>query len=104
VTELQADRNLREEIEQLLSRHTVENPIIVSRQTIRIALQRFLENEYDVGELVEWANLIEAYDQVQYESGFEQLIADVLFSIASPEINEPLTADSCRRLIGRLAG
>jgi hypothetical protein len=39
--ELQATANLREELQQLLQRATVENPVIVSRRALRTALQRF---------------------------------------------------------------
>jgi hypothetical protein len=100
---LLVDKNIRDELEQLLQRDAVDNPIIVSRSTLRVALERFLENEVVVDDLVSWANLIEAYDQVQYEVGFEKLIADVLFSIASPEINGPLNRGTCRRFLSQLS-
>ena len=85
-----------------MRRTTIEAPIIVSRRTLRTALQRFLANDLASDDLVAWANAIEAHDQVRYESGFEKLIADVVFRIASPEIREPLNSRSCRRLISEL--
>ena len=100
--ELRANKNLRDEFQQLLLRCSPGDPIVVSRRTLRAALRRFVENEIDVGDLVVWANLIEAHDQVQYEPGFQKLIADVVFCIASPEINEPLNAEMCHRLMDGL--
>lgn len=100
--ELDARANLREEFERLLLHSTIENPIIVSRRTLRTALQRILANELDSDDLVAWANSIESHDQVRYEPGFEKLIADIVFRIASPEINEPLDSESYRRLISQL--
>lgn len=101
--ELTATKNLREEFEQLLPFCSVSNPMIISRQTLRTALQRFLADEIDPTDFVAWANLIELHDEVQYERGFEKLIADVVFCIASPEINGPLNSDTCQGFLSQLA-
>jgi hypothetical protein len=100
--ELRTTANLREELEQLLQRATLENPIIVSRRTLRTALQRLSTNDLVSDDLMIRANAIEAHDQVQYEPGFEELIADVVFGITSREINGPLDSTSCLGFISQL--
>ena len=100
---LKAVDDLREELGEFLLRATQGNPVIVSRQTLWTALTRFLGGEVDRSDLVAWANLIEAHDLVGYEPGFEKSIADVVFFIASPEINGELNADICRQYVGQLS-
>jgi hypothetical protein len=103
VSDLKAIGDLHEELGDLLLRAKQDNPVIVSRQTLRTALTRFVAGEIDRNDLVAWANLIEAHDLVRYELGLETSIADVVFCIASPEINGPLNADLCRQYISQLS-
>lgn len=99
--ELTASQNLIEELERLLLASSAE-PVVVSRQTLRTALQRFLADELEVSDLVRWANSLEAYDQVRYELGFEKQIADIVFRIATPEITASLNHKSCHELLNQL--
>src|ERR1051326_209050 len=103
MSELTARKNLREELERLVLASSLENPVIVSRQTLRIALQRFLARELEVDDLVGWANLLEGYELIGYEPGFEKQIADVVFRISTPEINAPLNHESCQDLLSQLS-
>ena len=102
MSELQADRGLREELEQMLPLHTPERPLIVSRRTLQTALQRSFTGQIDIDDLISWANMLELSDEVQYEPGFETLVADVLFCVSTPELNGPLDLVKCRELISQL--
>jgi hypothetical protein len=100
--ELKADGHLQAEFDKLLRASSVANPMIVTRRTLQVALQRLLAGRVGAEELTAWANDIEGRDEVRYESGFEKLIATILFEIATPEINRPLAPAGVRELLGRL--
>src|SRR5882762_7345847 len=103
--ELKADANLRDELEGALLR-AAGSDVIVSRQTLRTALNRFLANELTSVDLVNWANRVEAEvlsDRIDYEAGYEKLLANKLFYVASPELNGALDAASCRSYVEQLA-
>src|SRR5438132_9238486 len=102
--ELKPDANLHDELEGALLLAAGSNAI-VSRQTLRAALNRFLANELTVDDLVNWANRVEAevlFDRIDYEAGYEKLLATTLFYIASPEINGALDAALCRSYVEQL--
>jgi hypothetical protein len=102
--ELKANANLCDELEVALLR-TAGSDVIVSRQTLRVALNRFLANELTSVDLVNWANQVEAEvlsDRIDYEAGYEKLLATTLFYIASPEINGALDAALCRTYVEQL--
>jgi len=103
VREVQANKDLRQEFEELLAHPDAEVPIVVSRQTLLVALRRFLAAEFDSKKFVDWTNAIELHDEVLYEPGYEKLIADTLFCLSTPEINETLTPEVCGRLMKQLA-
>jgi hypothetical protein len=101
--ELKASNSLLEELREELSRYDLNDPIIISRQTLLVALQGFLAADVRKDDLVDWANQIELHDEVQYEPRFNDVISDALFSISSPEINGSITSELCERLIVKLA-
>jgi hypothetical protein len=101
--QLTAAGDLHEELEKFLRCCHAENSILVSRTTLRTLLNRFIAGEISPRELAEWATRVEGCDEVQYERGSEKLIVDVIFNVASPEINEPISADLCHRLLMKLA-
>jgi hypothetical protein len=102
MTEVQANEDLCEELDRLMASTHSDEILVVTCRTLRTALGRFLAREVAGSDLVVWASLIEAHDRVTYESGFEALIADIIFCIASPEINGFLSDESCRRLLSQL--
>ena len=102
MTELKGNENLRTEIVQLMAGDQRSVDFTVSRKTLKTVLQRFVNNDLHAREVADWASLIEACDQVEYEPGFERLIADIVFELASPEINGALTDQSCQRWMQRI--
>jgi len=98
--ELKANNDLLGELERLSDERL--GPILVSRQTLRTALNRFLAHELDGRNLTLWAALIEAYDFIEYEPKSAKVIADILFYISSPEINGQLSPELCRQYLDKL--
>jgi hypothetical protein len=104
MAELEANADLNDELERLMSQGLHHSGIIVSRRTLQTAIHRFLSGDVNRQQLTTWATSIEAYDQVQYERPFEKLIAGILFELSSPEIHRVLDPQECNRLLGQLGG
>jgi len=69
-----------------------ENEIIVLKRihVIKI-LERYINKELNSDEISEWANLIEGREDVGFEQNNEDVLKKVIFEMANPEINGPLT-------------
>jgi hypothetical protein len=101
---ISASDNLIAELRGKLSLVHGGDRLLLSRKTVALAINRFLGGEINEEELVAWANLLETEDRVCYEPGHEKTIADVVFQVASPEINAPLVRSTCEALLGELVG
>lgn len=53
-------------------------------------------------QLEAWASVLEMNDYIDYETGMEREIAQVLFELATPELHEKLSPSVARRLLERL--
>jgi hypothetical protein len=79
------------------------NPhLLLTKQALARFLARYVAGELNSTDLVEVANQLEMRDEIDYESGAEAVIADVLFEVASPEINGDLARTRCGELVHRL--
>ncbi len=76
---------------------------LLTRITLTKIIDHCLHEELSESALIDWANTIELTENVIYEAGYEQLIADVLFSLASPEINKKLTLHELESLRQQLS-
>lgn len=72
--------------------------VVVSLADIDRALRSYDEGDLSADQLHEWAELLEMSDHVAYDRDAEQAIADLLFRLATPEINEPITPSVVRRM------
>lgn len=76
---------------------TLENAHIVH------TLERYLEGAIDAESVARWASLLEMRDELQFGDGSDEtMLPDVLFELATPEINHALTGESAIRLIASL--
>jgi len=62
------------------------------------ALELCVEGVLSGERIQEWAEILEMNEHVDYESGVEEAIADVLFRLSTPEINEPISQAVAREL------
>lgn len=62
------------------------------------ALRLYEEGLLSGEQLQEWAEILEMNDHVEYERDAEEAVASLLFSLSSPEINEPITRAVVRRM------
>lgn len=74
---------------------------VLSRNDLRSVLQRALIREVSLAEIHEWADAVEGRtDLVEYE---DQSVPDVLFELATPEVNAALTLERIEELLAILS-
>ena len=93
---------LTAELVQLLAHQSADRPLILTRNALVEMLQKAVGGEIDWADLTDWARFVERDDRVAYETGFEKAIAEVIFNLATPEINRPLDEAVCRSLLQEL--
>ncbi len=50
-----------------------------------------------------WANAIEGREDIGYERGRRNLIKDVIFDLANPELSEEMSEKFARKLVRKLS-
>jgi len=74
---------------------------VLTTGDVHAVLQRFLRRELDAP-ISAWARLILMTDGVEYEAAHQEAIADVIFRLATPEIEGDLSDDQAREHMDRL--
>jgi hypothetical protein len=72
--------------------------VILKKEHLLRILERFLADEISAAQLQEWAENLEAREDVAFDEKEDTLLDGVFFRIATPSINEPLT----KELVGRM--
>jgi len=76
-----------------------EEPLVVlSISDLLRVIDRFLAGEIDAQQLQDWAERLECREDFGFDLAHEELVDDVFFRLASPFINEPLTAETVSRM------
>ena len=66
--------------------------VVLIASQFRAVFSRFLNGEIDARQLEEWADNLESREDVGFDPQQEGILKDLLFRIANPTLNEPLTA------------
>ena len=66
--------------------------LVLSADHYQAVLSRFLGGEIDARQLEDWAGNLESRDDIGFDPEQAELLKTLLFRIATPEINQPLTA------------
>lgn len=77
--------------------------VVVSLADVDRALRLYEEGSLSEEQLQDWADLLEMNDHVEYERDAEEAIANLLFCLSTPEINEPITRAVVRRMRASLS-
>lgn len=72
--------------------------LFLSADHFQAVFSRFLSGEIDSGQLAGWADNLESREDVGFDPRQEEFLKTLLFRIANPEINEPLTAVRVRSM------
>lgn len=79
----------------------VEGPLVVlTRRHCVSVLDRLLRGELSAGEVEAWADALEVREDVEFEAG---LVGEIVYRLANPALEGPLTAAVAEQLRGRLA-
>jgi hypothetical protein len=79
-----------------------EDAVLLKRKHIIKILNDRLNNKISEKTLRKWASEIEFLDFIDYEEEYNNLIANTIFEIATPEINSELTSNFLRKIIAQL--
>jgi hypothetical protein len=74
-------------------------PLLVLKKAdfLRV-VDRFLAGQISAAQLQEWAENLEEREDVAFDESEGELLDDIFFRIATPEINEPLTQEVVQRM------
>ncbi len=78
------------------------NPVVLRKAHLTSALHRCIKGEITTEDLENWAELLVVRPGIGYETGSESKLEAVLFQISTPQINAPLSATTCWRLLQEL--
>lgn len=76
--------------------------VILDRTAAEAALRKLLADEAPLTDLTAWAEELHTREDVDIEPGHEDLLAQFLFELSTPELFEPITREFCNRWIGEL--
>src|SRR5215472_2087139 len=66
-------------------------------------LQRFVLEQLSASEVYLWASTIEHRDDIEIEEASRDVLNELIFELATPEVNRPLTKELARDYIRRLS-
>jgi hypothetical protein len=72
--------------------------LVLKKEDLLKIINRFLSGEISATQLQEWAENLEVREDIAFDEKESELIDDVFFRLATPEINEPLTSESVQRM------
>lgn len=72
--------------------------LILKNEDLLYIIDRFLADQITAAQLQEWAENLEAREDVAFDKKEETLLDDVFFRIATPFINEPLTKETAQKM------
>ena len=73
-------------------------PVLVAPLHIVSILNRFLSNQLNAKQVEEWANMIECREDLDYESENQKQLEQVIYELANPELEGPLTIERCQEI------
>lgn len=77
--------------------------VVLTRADARRLLDSYVRGELTASAVEAWANAVEGRDDIGFELGFEGLLKQFLFDLATPELATPLTHGTATDWLSRLA-
>jgi hypothetical protein len=74
----------------------------LTRADVLRILSGFLAENLSAKDVEEWADALEAREDVAEEPGYDELLKELIFELANPLLTEPITHDRAKRWIDRL--
>ena len=94
-----------DEIKNLqLENWDVEKPLVILTSNIlQMLLRKYILGEINASELQYWAEFVELRDDIGYEEKNEDVLREVIFELATPEINRVLSLSLAEEFLGKFA-
>ena len=77
--------------------------ITLKKEHLLHILDRYLNNALSATDLENWANAIECREDIAYKTDEEDLINDIIFDLANPTLNDPLSPKLVEQYISQLS-
>jgi hypothetical protein len=78
--------------------------LVLTTEHLLSIMDRFLSGQLSAHQVAEWAGNLEVRDDVAFDPARADLLDEVFFCLASPEINYGISNDSIERLRLQLVG
>jgi len=72
--------------------------VTLTRDNIIRVLERYLREELEASQVEEWANAIEAREDIAFEAGYKEALQEAIYQLANPLLTESLTKESVRQI------
>ncbi|SEQ99840.1 hypothetical protein [Streptomyces radiopugnans] len=95
----------RGELPELLRaarRHRTSTPATFTRGHAAAALEKTLAGLVGPDQLTVWAQAVHFEEEVDIDEAYQDLLTQFLVEISTPELFEPVTAETCRRWLHRI--
>lgn len=76
---------------------------LLTREHVASVLMRYLQHELTEAQLEAWADAIEGREDIDFEAGHEELLAETIHQLANPVLTLPLNSETADSLLLTLA-
>jgi len=75
---------------------------LLTREDVIDIFERYVDGKLTSDQIVDWANFLEGREDCGYEPSAENLLNEIIFLLANPDINYPVNAELINRLKSNL--
>lgn len=75
---------------------------VLQRTHLRSVLERFLLSDLTASDVEEWANLVEGREDIGFEESYEDILKDVLFTLANPDLSGVVSKTFVHQLLRKV--
>jgi hypothetical protein len=80
-----------------------EELVSLTRADIIHILERYLAGQLTAEQVTDWADLVEVRDDIGYPASERELLSDVIFRLANPNLREEITTALAKQLRSELS-
>ena len=77
-------------------------PITMNKEDIRKALERYLKGDLSLHDVEDWANLVEGREDIVFAKRDEELLSEIIYELANPDLTEQLSSKRAKEIINLL--
>lgn len=86
-----------------LERFDTQALVTLQLKHIQDILKKFISQEWTAEEVEDWANLIESYDDIEYDEKNAEQIADLIYELATPENEGELNVEIAKEILDSIS-